>query len=492
MTVIDLRVRRSRNRGLESAPGDGSSIEVQPERDLLRIVAQRGAGRQVAALDGVCSVLGALSAAVLIPSVTPSVAVATVVGWWAALASTRRYGNQLRHGRVRELGVIGAAAWRLCGALAVLTVAVPSLPLAGLVVTVASVAAFTAVGRRTVAERLIPATSAGRPLPVLVRGPGEDVRNFLSHLGAEAPGRYEAVAVQVTDGLLGSDWVAGDVLLPETEDPVVGAVRSGAQAVMLVGSQQEEASELRRRVWRLEGHGIATHMVPIVANLAPPSAGTIEGTGLPLLSFQARDLGSEVGISKVVIDKILALTGLIAVAPVLLATGVAVRLTSPGPVIFKQVRVGRGGRQFVMYKYRTMYRDAEERRAALEAQNEHDGGVLFKMKHDPRVTPLGRWLRRLSIDELPQLINVLRGEMSLVGPRPPLPSEVAKYQLDAHRRFRVRPGLTGLWQISGRSDLDEERSVHLDMHYVEHWSPAMDARIIAKTPRAVFSGRGAY
>ncbi len=492
MTVIDLRVGRARNRPARDVPDQGASIEVHPEDDLLRIVAERGAGRGVAALDGACSVLGALSAALLIPSVTPSVAVATVVGWWAALVSTRRYGNQLRHGRVREIDVIGAAAWRLCGALAVLTVAVPSLPIAGLVVTVATVAAFTVVGRRTVAERLVPAISAGRPLPVLVRGPGGDVRNFLSHVGDEAPGRYQAVAVQVTDGLPDSDWVADDVLVSDAEDLVVIAVRSGARAVMLVGSQQESASELRRTVWRLEGHGIETHMIPIVANLAPPSAGTIQGTGLPLLSFQARDLGSEVGISKVVIDKVLAAIGLIAAAPVLLGTGVAVRLTSPGPVIFRQVRVGRGGRQFVMYKYRTMYRDAEERRAALEAQNDHDGGVLFKMKHDPRITPLGRWLRKLSIDELPQLVNVLRGEMSLVGPRPPLPSEVAKYQLDAHRRFRVRPGLTGLWQISGRSDLDEERSVHLDTHYVEHWSPALDAKIIAKTPRAVFSGRGAY
>lgn len=145
-----------------------------------------------------------------------------------------------------------------------------------------------------------------------------------------------------------------------------------------------------------------------------------------------------------------------------------------------------------MIKFRTMYRDAEERRAALEAQNEHDSAVLFKVKDDPRITRVGYWLRKFSLDELPQLVNVLKGDMSLVGPRPPLPSEVANYQLDAHRRFRVRPGLTGLWQVSGRSDLDPQRSVHLDTHYVEQWSPAMDAKILARTPLVVLSGKGAY
>ena len=145
-----------------------------------------------------------------------------------------------------------------------------------------------------------------------------------------------------------------------------------------------------------------------------------------------------------------------------------------------------------MLKFRTMYLDAEVRRAELESLNVHDAGTLFKIKDDPRITPVGRFMRKFSLDELPQLLNILRGEMSLVGPRPPLPDEVAEYTVDAHRRFRVRPGLTGLWQVSGRSDLDPEESARLDTHYVEQWSIGMDAKILARTPGAVISGRGAY
>ena len=266
------------------------------------------------------------------------------------------------------------------------------------------------------------------------------------------------------------------------------AIGNRAQAVLLVGSQSDSAEDLRRMVWRLEGHGISTHMIPIASDLAAPSAGTIPGTGLPLLSFQARDIGAEVGMTKVVLDKVLALFALVVFSPIILATAAAVRVTSSGPALFRQTRVGRGGRPFVMLKFRTMYLDAEARRAELVSFNVHDAGTLFKIKGDPRITPVGRIMRKFSLDELPQLVNVLKGEMSLVGPRPPLPDEVENYTLDAHRRFRVRPGLTGLWQVSGRSDLDPEESVRLDTHYVEQWSIGMDAKILARTPGAVFSG----
>lgn len=496
MTVIDLRMRRSRERGTGDVPTGGRLVEgvdIHPERDLLRTAAGRHAGWPVAALDGALSVLGAGLATVLIPSMTVATALASVVGWGLALVSTRRYGNQLRHGEVRDLDVIASAAVRLCAALALLTVFVPSIPIAGLVVSALSVAAFTAMGRRTLAERLMPrAARRGGQVPVLVRGPGRDVQKFLAGLEADAADRYRLVGVQVTDDYVTGDRLVGHTLVAATRDPVEAAIHGGARAVMLVGSQQDSSDDLRRTVWRLEGHGIATHMVPIVADLAAPSASTIPGTGLPLLSFQSRDIGAEVGISKVVLDKILALGALALLSPVIVVTSLAVRLTSPGPVVFRQVRVGRGGREFVMLKFRTMYRDAEARRAELEALNQHDSGVLFKIKHDPRVTPVGYWLRKFSLDELPQLVNVLKGEMSLVGPRPPLPREVENFHLDAHRRFRVRPGLTGLWQVSGRSDLDPDRSVHLDTHYVEQWSPVMDAKILVRTPGVVLSGKGAY
>ena len=178
--------------------------------------------------------------------------------------------------------------------------------------------------------------------------------------------------------------------------------------------------------------------------------------------------------------------------PTLLAVALAVRFTSNGHVLYRQTRVGKNGKTFNMLKFRSMQVGADKMVAVLEASNDVEGGVLFKIKNDPRVTPVGRFLRRYSLDELPQLLNMLAGSMSLVGPRPPLPSEVAKYGFDAQRRLLVKPGLTGLWQVSGRSDLSWEESVRLDLRYVENWSLALDMIVLIKTASAVVRSRGAY
>jgi lipopolysaccharide/colanic/teichoic acid biosynthesis glycosyltransferase len=176
---------------------------------------------------------------------------------------------------------------------------------------------------------------------------------------------------------------------------------------------------------------------------------------------------------------------------VVTVAGLAVALTSPGGVFYRQVRIGRDGRPFRMYKLRTMVADAARLRDTLLADSDRDG-PMFKMHRDPRVTPVGRVLRRLSLDELPQLVNVVRGDMSLVGPRPPLPEEVDAYLDFVNRRLHVRPGLTGLWQVSGRADLDWDQSVNLDLRYVDNWSLALDLQILWKTARAVLRGSGAY
>lgn len=168
-----------------------------------------------------------------------------------------------------------------------------------------------------------------------------------------------------------------------------------------------------------------------------------------------------------------------------------IKVASPGPVLFRQERVGIEGKHFRMLKFRSMVVDAEKRLATLESQNEGNE-VLFKIKNDPRVTPVGKFLRKYSLDELPQLFNVLAGSMSLVGPRPPLPKEVAGYEKDVRRRLLVKPGLTGLWQVSGRSNLSWQDSVRLDLYYVENWSLAGDVVILLKTARAVFHSTGAY
>ena len=196
-------------------------------------------------------------------------------------------------------------------------------------------------------------------------------------------------------------------------------------------------------------------------------------------------------IVKDVVERTLALLALVAFLPVLGVLCVMIRRGSPGPAFFRQERVGRNGELFTMIKLRTMGTAAEEERNTLTLSNELDG-VMFKIKCDPRVTPLGRQLRRYSLDEVPQLWNVVRGDMSLVGPRPALPGEVENYDVDPRRRLAVKPGLTGLWQVSGRSDLSWTESVRLDLKYVDNWSLRLDASILVRTVRAVLGHRGAY
>jgi exopolysaccharide biosynthesis polyprenyl glycosylphosphotransferase len=191
-------------------------------------------------------------------------------------------------------------------------------------------------------------------------------------------------------------------------------------------------------------------------------------------------------------DRFVAAFALLLLSPLFIGLAVAVRMGSTGPALFRQVRVGRDGSRFMMLKFRSMYADAEDRLAELSEQSDHGDGLLFKMRNDPRITRVGKFLRKYSLDELPQLINVLNGSMSLVGPRPPLPGEVERYEVHVHRRLLVKPGVTGLWQVSGRSDLSWEESVRLDLRYVENWSLSEDLLILWKTARAVTAGAGAY
>ena len=191
-------------------------------------------------------------------------------------------------------------------------------------------------------------------------------------------------------------------------------------------------------------------------------------------------------------DIVLAIFAIIAGSPVFLLTALLVKLTSPGPIIFSQVRGGKHGRHFKFYKFRSMYIDAEARKAELMKLNESGDGVIFKMKRDPRITPIGRFIRKFSIDELPQLFNVLLGDMSLVGPRPPLPSEVRTYTLEARKRLNITPGITCLWQVSGRSELPFSKQIALDKEYIASRSAWKDFLILLKTIPAILTGRGAW
>jgi exopolysaccharide biosynthesis polyprenyl glycosylphosphotransferase len=213
--------------------------------------------------------------------------------------------------------------------------------------------------------------------------------------------------------------------------------------------------------------------------------------GLPLLRVTAPRFDGFRWVVKSVLDRVGAAFLLVLMTPLLLAIAVAIKAGDGGPILYQQTRVGRNGSMFRMIKFRSMVADAHQRRAILKPSNE-GAGPLFKIRRDPRVTRVGAVLRRYSLDELPQLFNVLAGTMSLVGPRPPLPEEVAVYGPAMRRRLKVKPGLTGLWQISGRSDLSWSESERLDLRYVEDWSLALDLMILWKTFRAVLSGDGAY
>ncbi|QEH39217.1 UDP-glucose:undecaprenyl-phosphate glucose-1-phosphate transferase (plasmid) [Aquisphaera giovannonii] len=228
--------------------------------------------------------------------------------------------------------------------------------------------------------------------------------------------------------------------------------------------------------------------VATVDEMPLPASPRSRVAGLP-----SRALGAKI---KHLLDYAGAFAGLLLLSPVMLAVAMLIRLDSPGPVMFRQLRRGHRGRLFWVLKFRTMVVDAEQKLKELEKRNESAGGVLFKLREDPRVTPLGRFLRRSSLDELPQLINVLRGEMSLVGPRPlQLRDSDNLESLDPGgylRRLAVRPGLTGPWQVGGRSDVDHERMVTLDLDYIDNWSLGLDLRIIVRTFWVVIAGRGAY
>ncbi|MGW4639172.1 sugar transferase [Sphaerisporangium sp. NPDC004334] len=268
---------------------------------------------------------------------------------------------------------------------------------------------------------------------------------------------------------------------------VVGQV--AADTVAVLACPELDGTALRRLAWRLETTRTDLVVAPALMEVAGPRTTIRPVAGLPLLHVEHPELSGFRQLLKNLFDRAVALLAIAVLAPVLAALAVAVRSSGPGPALFRQTRVGRDGAEFTILKLRTMSPDAERRKVHLVSDA---GGVLFKIRDDPRVTPLGAFLRRYSLDELPQLFNVLAGDMSLVGPRPPLPEEVAAYGDDVRRRLVVRPGMTGLWQVNGRSDLSWEESVRLDLRYVENWSLTLDLQILWKTWSAVARGSGAY
>ncbi|MEV4311905.1 sugar transferase [Actinocrispum sp. NPDC049592] len=327
-------------------------------------------------------------------------------------------------------------------------------------------------------------------LPVLVAGSVETARDLIvrtklaPHLG------WKVEAVCTFDGRGDSDDELEGV-------PVVGRLRElaehvrrgGYRVVAIASDPYWSPRRLQELAWNLEGSEAEMVVAPVLMEVAGPRLHVSGVLGMPLLRVSAPVFSGARRVVKEIVDRVGSGLLLTLFSPLILAISLLILLDSRGSVFYRQRRIGKDGRSFTMVKFRTMVKNAHAMKAGLANEG---NGLLFKMRKDPRVTRVGAVLRRYSLDELPQLFNVLRGQMSLVGPRPPLPEETKKYAPDVRRRLLVKPGMTGLWQVSGRSDLPWEESVRLDLRYVEDWSLTLDAVILWKTVRAVVTGQGAY
>ncbi len=282
----------------------------------------------------------------------------------------------------------------------------------------------------------------------------------------------------------------GIPLLGEARD-LRDLVLAHAIHTVIIATTAFDHDIVSRMIAELRGTGATIQLSSGLFDILTSRVLVKEVAGVPLITVRSVSFSRTNAFIKRVFDLVVASIIVLIGMPVWLLVALAIKLDSPGPVLYKQERIGRGGRPFGMYKFRSMYRDADARLAELEAANEADG-PLFKIKDDPRVTRVGKVLRRYSIDEFPQLINVLKGEMSLVGPRPPLPREVEAYGEREWQRMQVLPGMTGLWQVSGRSHLTFDEMIRLDLFYIENWSVAFDIALLARTLPAVLAAHGAW
>ncbi|MFT3860667.1 sugar transferase [Micropruina sp.] len=325
--------------------------------------------------------------------------------------------------------------------------------------------------------------------PVLVAGSARHIDEIAQVLRREKWLGYQIVGAVTRSEL--DETPAGLPVLGHVDD-VVDLVRdTQIDAVIFAEGSFPDSQHFKRMAWELEEHEIQMVVVPALTDISSERLNPRPVAGLPLVHVERPQAMQASRWGKRAFDLIGSGLLLLVAGPIIAAVAIAIKLEDRGPVFFKQVRVGRRGKEFECLKIRSMVVDAEARKAELAAHDEGNG-IMFKMARDPRITRVGHFIRRFSIDELPQLWNVWRGDMSLVGPRPALPVEVEQYDRDAVRRLDVRPGLTGLWQVSGRSNLTWDETVRLDVYYVDNWSVMQDLSILMRTAGAVLGSRGAY
>jgi exopolysaccharide biosynthesis polyprenyl glycosylphosphotransferase len=332
---------------------------------------------------------------------------------------------------------------------------------------------------------------AGRCLTgAIIVGPRHDVERVVEELRRNLRAGYRPIAVAVTDDPR-AQFGLGDLPGIAMTELVDVSRKARIRAVMMAGSLPGGNAQIRELSWSLENSKVELILVSRLIEVAGPRIHLRPVEGLPMVHVDLPQYSGFNHSVKRAFDVYVSAAALILLSPFLGLVALAIKLDSRGPVFFRQERVGVQGARFTMLKFRSMVVDAEARLPQLESKSDGNG-VLFKMKDDPRVTRVGRVIRRFSLDEFPQLWNVFEGTMSLVGPRPPLPREVELYERTATRRLLIKPGVTGLWQVSGRSNLSWEQSLRLDLYYVENWSITSDLLIILRTVKAMFRPDGAY
>ncbi|MEO9109165.1 MAG: sugar transferase [Jatrophihabitantaceae bacterium] len=421
-------------------------------------------------------------------------AVVLSFGWLICLQIAGAYETRRISVGAREYQRVLRGSINLAGAVAIIGYlsGVPlARPFVGIVIPAGTLLMLVSryLGRRSVSRR----RSKGQwTSAILAVGTSDSVKHLARTIGRNLDAGLVVVAACVEDAEIGQELMTGVPVVSDVSRAAAMAVELGVDIVAVAGSGLGPR-RIRELGWALEGTDCSMVMAPGLTEVAGPRVHVSPVEGLPLMWVDQPQFS---GLSRTIkrgLDVVGATALLIASAPIWLLGALAVAISSRGPIFFTQIRLGKDGSPFRMLKFRTMCVGAEQRRAELLEMNEtgDDRHLYFKVKQDPRITSVGARLRRLSLDELPQLINVLQGKMSLVGPRP-LPGDLEEHQGDFLRRLRVKPGLTGLWQISGRSDLSAEDSVRLDLYYVENWSTALDLAIIARTAWAVLRSRGAY
>jgi exopolysaccharide biosynthesis polyprenyl glycosylphosphotransferase len=384
------------------------------------------------------------------------------------------------------------AGMSLTAALVLISYAVNNeLSRAYLVISMPVVVMLDLLARYALRKRLHRLRMVGLCMSTVVAvGYEAAVAELISELRREPHHGLEVVAACLAGGAAVSD-VAGVPVVGDLSDAADVVRRCGASTVAVLSCPEMDGVQLRTLAWELEKTGTDLCLAPALLDVAGPRTTIRPAAGLTLLHVDHPQLSGPRQVLKDLFDRCGAVVALVLLSPLMIAIAIAVKVSDSGPALFTQTRVGKDGRVFKIYKFRTMVVDAEKQFAELRDKNDNDG-AKFKMRRDPRVTAIGAHLRKWSIDELPQLFNILLGQMSLVGPRPALPAETEQYEDHVRRRLVVKPGCTGLWQVSGRSNLSWDESVRLDLRYVENWSLALDLQILWKTVGAMLHGSGAY